>query len=82
MTDNDTDEDELPPSPIPRLGPCGLCGWHPDQRHRIRDAIFDLLLAGEDPETICEIYEWTIPEIRALHYDIDTNLAEMARGDQ
>jgi hypothetical protein len=71
-------EDKLPPSPIPRLGPCGICGWHPDQRHRILDAIIDRLLAGEDLDDVCDDYEWTPQEIRGLYYDVTTNLAEMA----
>lgn len=74
------DEDDLPPPPIGRLGPCGLCGWHPDQRHRIRDAIFDRLVAGDGIEDICRDYEWTVDQVRALYYDVDVNLVEMIRG--
>ena len=73
------DEDELPPPPILRLGPCGICGWHPDQRHRILDAIIDRLIADESIEEISsDYYGWTAAQIRALYYDVQDNLAELA----
>ena len=68
--------------PIPRQGPCQICGWHPDQRHRILDAIIDRLLADEDLDDICADYEWTRDQIRALYYDVTTNLAELATHQQ
>ncbi len=70
-------EPDETPSPMPRLGPCGICGWHPDQRHRVRDAIFERLVAGEDIGQVCEDYEYTPDEVMALHLDIDANLVEM-----
>ena len=65
-------------SPIPRLGPCGVCGWHPDQRHRILDAIVEQLIAGDNIDQICDDYNWTADQIQALYDDFTTNLAEMA----
>lgn len=72
-----TDDETPTATPIERLGPCLLCGWHPDQRHRIRDAIFERLVGGDDIEQICEDYEWTPDQIMALHLDVDENLIEM-----
>ena len=72
-------EHERPP--IPRQGPCGICGWHPDQRHRVLDAIIDRLLAGEDIESIEFDYGWNADQIRALYYDVDANLVEMIREE-
>lgn len=78
--DEPVDDDELPPPPIPRLGPCGICGWHPGQRHRTVDAIVERLVAGDDINSICDDYEWTADQIWALYMDVTTNLAEMAAG--
>lgn len=77
----DHEDDDYPAPPIPRLGPCGICGWHPDQRHRIRDAIFERLMAGEDLDDVCMDYAYTPDQIMALHLDIDRNLVEMIKGD-
>lgn len=71
------EDDGLPPCPSPRLGPCGICGWHPDQRHRVRDTILSRLLAGEPAGDVANDYGWTPDEIMALHLDIDANLVDM-----
>ncbi|MGL4297537.1 MAG: hypothetical protein ACRCW4_00495 [Candidatus Neomicrothrix subdominans] len=65
------------PPPLPRLGPCELCGTHPDQRHRIRDAIIERLLADEPATDVCADYDWTPAQFLALVEDIDANLIEM-----
>ena len=71
-----TTDDDYPPPPYGRLGPCGICGVHPDQRHRIRDAIFERVAAGEDIEDVCRDYDWTPDQAMALHLDIDRTLCQ------
>lgn len=37
-------------------GPCALCGWHPDARHRQADAIAGGMLAGDSVEAVADDY--------------------------
>ena len=77
-------ETDAPPTPWEHPGPCGICGWHPDQRHRVLDAIFDYLVGGEDIGSICKTYEWTPDEVRGLYYDVQQHLVDeihRLRGD-
>jgi hypothetical protein len=38
-------------------GPCLICGVPgADQRHRVLDAIVDMVQAGEDPESVADDY--------------------------
>ena len=64
-------------SPLPRLGACGICSWHPDQRHRIRDAQWERITAGEDPTEVAADWGWTPAQMLALWQDVDDNLVEM-----
>jgi hypothetical protein len=73
------DDDQHAPPPMPRLGPCGVCGSHPDQRHRIRDTQWERLIAGEDPTELAAEWDWTPEQMLALWHDIDTNLVEQAQ---
>ena len=40
----------------PYRGPCGLCGGHPDARHRQGDAITGGLVGGDSTETVAGDY--------------------------
>ena len=71
----DNDDDDHPvPSPIPPLGPCRVCDWHPDQRHRIRDVQWERLILGEDPTELAAEWDWTPDQMLALWQDIDAEL--------
>lgn len=66
VNDPDTDEEiEIPP-PMPMPGPCGICGWHPDQRHRVRDAQWERIIAGEDVTDVARDWAWTPEQMLAL----------------
>ena len=57
-------------------GPCGFCG-HPDQRHRVADAITERVLAGEDAETVGWDY-WDREDSRAEVYALELTVAVLA----
>lgn len=49
----------------PYRGPCGLCG-DPDARHRILDAVAELVRAGDDPAGVAEDYGLTVEAVEAI----------------
>jgi hypothetical protein len=55
---------------FPELGPltpCGLCGVPGmPQRHRVVDAMADMLEAGEDPEAVAFEYRVPLPAVEAV----------------
>lgn len=46
-------------------GPCAFCGHH-DKRHRIADAIREMVLAGEDAEWVADLYAIPVEHVRRI----------------
>ena len=51
---------------LPRRGQCQLCGVPgADQRHRVIEAIADMVNAGEDEEAVAADYDVPVDAVRA-----------------
>ncbi len=46
-------------------GPCGLCGY-PDQRHRVFEAIEDMVNAGDDAASVAADYGLTVEAVEQI----------------
>ena len=51
----------------PKIGPCLICGQPGvDQRHRVLDAVADLLAGGEHPVDVAEDYGIPVDVVEAV----------------
>jgi hypothetical protein len=64
-TEKETDDGPRYDLVGPERGPCGLCG-HPDARHRLYDAIQDMVAAGDDVEATASDYGLTVETVQAI----------------
>lgn len=49
----------------PERGPCGLCGFS-DARHRVYDAIQNMVAAGDDVASVADDYDLTEAAVQAI----------------
>lgn len=49
----------------PECGPCAFCGHH-DKRHRIAEAIREIVMAGDDPESVAALYGMPVLHVRQI----------------
>jgi hypothetical protein len=54
---------------FPELGPCGICGSGLDQRHRVLDAIYDRVAAGETPDEVAADYHVPVEAVETIMAD-------------
>lgn len=58
--------------------PCGMCG-HPDQRHRVAEAIAERVAAGEDAQAVWRDYKEGSGQVHALELTVAVLAADRRR---